>query len=126
MILEPVSQEHAARAFELARCTDPEGKATAQSMAYAGQCLRVAAPAGELVLSIGHERGALWVYGAAGKGQGMTATGLQALEYIARAAGLGAVAFQTMRRGLIRQAKAKGYEIAGAVGAGYILQKKIA
>lgn len=126
MILEPVSAEDAAQAFQAAGCTDPEGKATPQSMAHAGRCLRVKAPAGELVLSIGPEGDALWVYGAAGKGAGMTYTGLQALEYIARAAGLRAVAFQTMRRGLIRQAKAKGYEIAGAVGAGFILQKAIA
>jgi len=126
MMLQPIGKEEAARAFEACAGLDPEGVETPQSAAAAGQCFRLTTDTGRMVLSVGGKGRALWCFAAAGEGEGMTDAGLNCLEMLASATGYNAVTFQTMRRGLAKRARARGYAVIGQAGAGNILQKAIA
>lgn len=123
MRLESIGAEEAAQAFQACAGLDPEGLDTPHSAAAAGRCFRLHADTGELVLSVGPRGGALWCFGAAGQGRGMTDAGLLCLERIARDAGFAGVGFQTMRRGLVKLARSRGYMVRGEVGRGFILEK---
>lgn len=119
----PGEAEHAYKAcFGL----DPEGIATPQSVAMAGASFRLQTKTGELVYTVSKIGREMWIHGAAGAGHGMTRAGLIVIEAMAKANGCGTVAFQTVRRGLVKLAAAAGYETAGAIGTGQILRKKLA
>lgn len=122
---KPISRDHAARAFEVCAGMDPQGVATPQSVAGAGQCFALEAPTGRVVYALElRQGGAAWIHAAAGQGGGMTAAGLEAVEQQARAAGCAWVGFQTMRRGLVKLAQARGYAV-DKIGGGYRLQRSI-
>lgn len=122
----PVSAARAALAYAACIGLDPEGKATPESAASAGESFALKTDTGSLVYTIAPTPGGgCWVHAAAGQGAGMTEQGLRAIERQAQGLGLRAVAFQTMRRGLVRKAQALGYRVAGRVGCGVILEKYI-
>lgn len=123
--LARVSQEQAAHAFAVCASLDPMGIETPDSIASAGRCFKLAGDTGSGVFSVGIQESALWCYGAAGQGQGMTAAGLRTLEHMAKTAGCKSVKFQTMRRGLMRQAIAHGYRQICPAGRGYVFEKVI-
>lgn len=123
--LQPIPQHLAAQAFAAAGVTDPEGTATPESMAVAGKCFRMDTPHGHLVLSVGHEQGALWCYAAAGQGTRMYLAADAALCRLARLSGCSLVGFQTLRPGLVRRARSLGYHVTGVKGAGFAMQKAI-
>lgn len=125
MNLRAIGQAEAARAFMACAGLDPEGIETPEAAALRGRCFRLDTDTGRLVLSVGPSDGALWCYAAAGDGHGMTAAGLECLEWIAQQCGLGLVGFQTMRRGLIKQARARGYLVTDEIGRGVVMKKVI-
>lgn len=123
--LQPVDPRTAAEAFERLGVTDPEGLATPQSMAAAGQCFRLQNAKGQLFMSLGNERGVMWAYAVAGQGSGLYLDADAALCRIARLAGFQRVGFQTRRRGLVRRALSLGYRVTGPKGAGFALEKDL-
>lgn len=123
MLIERIPNHEAAQAFRACAGLDPEGIDTPESAAWAGLCLRLRIDTGELVLSVGHRAGALWCFGAAGQGRGMTGAGLDCLERLARDSGLTRVGFQTVRRGLVKRATVRGYKITEKIGQGARLEK---
>lgn len=125
MKLEQISAEQAERAFSVCLGLDPEALATPNIAAHAGRCFRLTGITGQLIYSAGKRGDALWCFGAAGQGRGMTEAGLNTLEFQAKASGCKSVVFQTLRRGLIRTATQRGYEISKAIGAGFLLKKDI-
>lgn len=128
--LTSASQSEAARAYApYAAKLDPTGEGSPESWAAFGRSFELRTPTGRAIFSIDTscEGGALcWIDAAAGTGEGMTERGLPIIEQQARVAGCSAVAFQTLRRGLVRRVQRLGYRIAGTVGRGFILRKTIA
>lgn len=125
MRLQAVSHDHAAQAFAACLGLDPQGEATPASAAQAGDCYQLTTRHGKLIYSAAPRGPDFWCYGAAGTGHHMTGAGLAMLEHQGRMQGCKAVAFQTMRQGLIRQAKRHGYSIASAIGTGVIMKKEL-
>lgn len=123
--MNQVQPDEAARIFAPLVGLDPERSATAEAIAKAGPTFRIQAQAGELVFTVSARDGTCWVHAARGTGRGMTEVGLRVIEELAREAGCHAVGFQTLRRGLLRQAQRLGYRIAGHINTGHILQKSI-
>lgn len=123
--LRRASHAEAARAFAACQGLDPQGTATPESAASAGECFQLEADTGTLVYSVSAKAGRCWIHGAAGQGEGMTEAGLAVIEAQAEAAGCYCVEFQTMRRGLVKKARARGYHITRAVGRGFILGKTL-
>lgn len=120
-----ITPEQASLAFAACAGLDPEGHETPERAALAGPCFELATDTGTLAYTLSAERGIVWIHAAAGRGQGMTAAGLAVIEQQARAAQCQRVGFQTVRRGLVRRARALGYEITREIGAGYVLEKAI-
>ncbi len=125
MTPQRITAPEAARAFAACAGLDPQGQATPESVAHAGQCFTLAAPRGLLSYCVSFTAGVCWVHGAAGEGAGLTECGLAVIESQARAQGCGVVGFQTMRRGLVRRAKRCGYAVTREIGQGFILEKGI-
>lgn len=124
--LRPATVDQAAQAFAACAGLDPEGKATPDSAARAGESFKVSTDTGEAIYTItARPGGRCWIHGAAGTGTGMTAAGLACIERQALAAGCVSVAFQTVRHGLVRRARALGYRITAQVGRGFIIEKRI-
>lgn len=121
--LRPIQRDAARRAFEAAGVIDPEGLATAHSVAQAGQCFELDFPQGKAVMSVGPEAGALWCYGLAGQGRDLTLAADAVLCRIARMSGFQRIGFQTARPGLVRRCRPLGYTVAGVVGCGFKLEK---
>lgn len=125
-----VEKSQAARAYApFAAMLDPTGQGTPESWAAFGQSFVLETDTGRAVFSMDttHSGGACcWIDAAAGSGTGLTEVGLAIVEQKAMAAGCKRVAFQTMRRGLVRRVRRLGYQITGTVGRGFILSKEIA
>lgn len=125
--LEHADPKEASLAFLHCKGLDCEGKVCHLDAAQRGQCFKLTGPTGCLFYSVFKtEANALWIYAASGKGKGLTQAGLYVIELQAKAAGCVAVAFQTVRRGLIAKARAMGYQVTEPVGRGFILSKAIA
>lgn len=128
--LTSTSREQAARAYApFAARLDPTGSGTPESWAAFGQSFVLETDTGRGVFSMDttHSGGeCCWVDAAAGTGTGLTEAGIAIVEQKAKAAGCRRVAFQTMRRGLVRRVRRLGYQITGTVGRGFILSKEIA
>lgn len=125
LTLRRITRDEAARAFAACAGLDPEGKATPESAAHAGECFAVAGPGGEVALSIAFRGGVAWVHGAAGGGDHMAAPTLEKIERLARGHQCFVVAFQTMRPGLRRVAMRRGYRETDKTGAGWKLAKEL-
>lgn len=125
MTLDLITPEQAANDFAACLGDDPEGQATPQSAAHAGVCFKLETDQGRLTYAIGIEGGVCWIHGAAGTGKTMTETGLAVIEAQAAAVGCKAVGFQTLRRGLVRKARALGYKIKAEIGRGFVLEKNM-
>lgn len=102
---------------------DPSGMTAEEGipgMARRGECLLATDAEGDqAVVVLAQANGVVWVNAArAVGGQGWCAPLLEAIER--RAEGARAVAFQTARPGLARQAQKHGYTVAG-----YILKKDL-
>lgn len=104
---------------------DPEGKATPESAAQAGDCFAVTGKGGEVAISVAFRGGVAWVIAAAGGGHRMAAPTLEIIERLARAHDCFVIAFQTMRQGLRRVAMGMGYETVSNIGPGWKLEKRI-
>lgn len=101
---------------------DPAGLTTERDivgMTERGLCFAATAPDSQAVYVLKVENGTAWV--SACKGFGPVEWSNTLLPIIeAQAQGCAAVAFQTKRRGLVRQAQKQGYTVAG-----YIMKKAI-
>ena len=103
---------------------DTRGIVTAESLhqsAQRGHCFAVNHASGaQAVYIIAVENGQAWVTACRGEGGAVdfTKTLLPVIEH--QAHGLAAVAFQTARPGLVRKAKAMGYQVTG-----WILKKEL-
>ena len=96
-------------------CDTPEG------IAKHGQCFVLRTETGMGVFVVRKQGRVLWVDGGARvDGSGLTATGLELFEEIARQSECTEVAFETNRRGLVRASKKAGFEVAG-----YIIKKAV-
>lgn len=122
--LQRITTTEAARAFAACAGLDPEGIATPESAAQAGECFAAVGPGGRVALALDFGGGVAWVIAAAGGGNGMAGATLAAVEHLAQTRGCGVVGFQTMRRGLVRVARRRGY-VAAACGRGVKLEKKL-
>ena len=102
---------------------DPRGTTAPNDLhdlTASGQCFAATAGTGQAVYVVKVSNGVAWV--SACKGAGPVKWQDVLLPVIERqAAGCKAVAFQTKRRGLVKAAKAQGYEITG-----WILKKNLA
>lgn len=96
---------------------DPRGTITAADLgplAREGQCYLASTEAGQCVYVVKVQNGVAWV--DAIKGHGPVNWSLVMPPVIeAQAKGLRAVAFQTGRRGLVRQLQGQGYRVTGWV-----------
>lgn len=115
----------AAQAYAAHVHLDPQGIATPESLAAAGPSFGIETESGQSVFTLRTDGAECWIQAAAGSGYGMTAPTFAVIEAIAARAGCHRVAFQTVRRGLIRRARRLGYHIAGQVGHGHILRKEL-
>lgn len=115
----------AAQAYEAHVHLDPEGIATPESLAAAGPSFGIETEQGRTVFTLSSAGGVCWIHAAAGTGYGMTRPAFAVIEQIAARAGCKRVAFQTLRRGLVRRARRLGYHITGQVGHGHILSKEL-
>lgn len=125
MTLDLITPKQAAEEFAACLGLDAEGQATPESAANAGVCFKLSTDNGRLTYSIGIDRGMCWIHGAAGTGQDMTRAGFAVIEAQAAAVGCRAVGFQTVRRGLVRKARALGYQIKAEIGRGFVLEKSM-
>lgn len=121
-----VDEATAAQAYAAHVHLDPQGIATPESLAAAGLSFGLESEAGRVVFTLSTTGRECWIHAAAGTGYGMTAATFCIIEQIAGRAGCNRVAFQTVRRGLVRRARRLGYRIAEQVGQGHILRKEIA
>lgn len=120
-----VDPHAAAQAYAAHAHLDPEGIATPESLAAAGPSFGIQTDTGCSVFTLRTDGAECWVQAAAGSGYGMTAPTFAIIEAIATRAGCKRVAFQTVRRGLVRRARRLGYQIAGPIGRGHILRKEL-
>ncbi len=125
LTLRRITKDEAAHAFTACAGLDPQGKATPDSAAQAGDCFAVKGTGGEVAFSVSFRGGVAWVNAAAGGGEGMAGTTLEIIERLARAHQCFVVAFQTMRAGLRRVAMRQGYAVADTIGAGWKLEKQL-
>ncbi|HEY0955915.1 MAG TPA: hypothetical protein VGE36_14220 [Roseateles sp.] len=124
--LTAITASAAALAYAACVGLDPEGRATPDSAARAGESFSLETGTGRLACTLIFEGGCCWISAAAGTGTGMALAGLRAIEGAAIAKGCKRVGFQTIRRGLVRRAKSIGYGITRSVGRGVILEKQLA
>lgn len=125
LTLTRISTEQAERAFVACAGLDPEGEATPESAAAAGECFAVEGPRGTVAVSVEFAKPVAWIVAAAGGGGGMASETLGAVESLARARGCAVIGFQTLRRGLMRVAKRRGYIETGRIGIGVKLEKNL-
>ncbi len=117
----PISKHQAKEAFQTRNVPDPRGTSTPETLAAAGQAFELIASGGSGVFVVRKDGAQLWVQAAAGAAaDDLTAIGLELIEEMARRAQCSEVAFQTMRRGLVKKANQLGYEVAG-----WILKKAV-
>ncbi|MGA8787243.1 MAG: hypothetical protein WB542_18105 [Polaromonas sp.] len=125
LTLKPIDKAAAAQAFSPCAGLDPDGIETPEGAANAGQCFRLEVDKGYLVLSVSIVSNGVWCHAAAGSGRGMTGAGLMALEQYARANDCRRVSFQTMRLGLVRESRRRGYEVIAKKGKGFVINKEL-
>lgn len=94
-------------------------------MAAAGQCFKLEGKQGQLVISVGGERGVFWCYAAAGSGHRMYLAADAVLCRLAKLSGYLKVGFQTVRPGLVRRAVSLGYRVTEARGCGFAMEKNL-
>lgn len=123
--LRRITKVEAERAFAACAGLDPEGEATPESAAQAGECFAVKGRTGEVSLSVIFRGGVAWIQAAAGGGESMAGPTLEKIESLARAQQCFIVAFQTIRPGLQRVAVRRGYAITEKIGAGWKLTKHL-
>lgn len=100
---------------------DPAKRSTPASIAKSGECFRLTADGSEGVFVLQRQGDRLRITGAgAVKSKGLTGTGLQVIEQIAKRSGCQAVDFQTARPGLVRLAKKQGFKVVG-----FIMEKSV-
>lgn len=120
-----ITPQEAAQAFEACAGLDPQGKATPESAAKAGECYALIGQGGRVVVSVAFAGGVAWVHGAAGGAQAMAGPALEAIERLALANDCMTAAFVTKRPGLKRVATRRGYAITQNIGEGWRLSKNL-
>jgi hypothetical protein len=119
--IQALSSEEAVQAFTERPVPDPQGVATPQSLATAGEAFEFFAAGGSCRAVIRKNGGQLWIEAASGKAaDDLTAIGLELAEEVARQANCQEVSFQTCRAGLMKKAIQHGYQVAG-----WILKKEV-
>lgn len=118
-----------ARAAFVKHCArlDVAGEGAHLDAAKRGKCFKLTGPTGTLFYSVfRNAKNQLWIYAAAGTGRGLTEAGLYVIELQAKAAGCVAVAFQTLRKGLVLRAQRLGYLVTAQVGNLFVMCKAVA
>lgn len=116
-----VSKAAAAQLMTAARLDDPARLSTPQSIADNGECFSLQTGGHCGVFVVRKKDRQLWVSGAAAiASKGLAAAGLDVMQAIAQQSECDTVGFQTGRKGLVRIAKKKGFEVVG-----FILEKRI-
>lgn len=119
--IEALTTEQAAQAFHELPVPDPQGIATPESLAAAGEAFEFFAAGGSCRAVVRKNGCQLWIEAASGKAaDDLTAIGLELAEEVANQAQCQEVAFQTCRAGLMKKATQHGYQVAG-----WILKKEI-
>lgn len=124
LTLRRITTSQAARAFEACAGLDPQAKQTPEGAANAGECFALSGPCGEVAFSVQFCGGVAWVHAAAGGGDRMAGPTLERIEWLAKAHQCFAVAFQTMRKGLMSVAKSRGYKVT-TIPSGWKLEKDL-
>lgn len=125
LTMRPATRAQAAQAFMACAGLDPEGKATPESAAQAGECVSFVGPFGIVHCSINFLGRVAWIVAGAGGGNGMAGPVLEAIEKEAKRRGCECVGFQTVRPGLRRIAEARGYVVTDRIGLGFKMGKKL-
>lgn len=124
IVLNRIAPDWAASLLQGMAQLDPAGLTTVQgiaNMAENGQCFAAQRGQDGAVYVLRESNGVAWVSACTGTGTGATPWSRILLPIIERQAqGCEAVAFQTARSGLVRQAQKQGYEITG-----WIMKKKL-
>lgn len=119
--VERIEQGRAAAVLEAAAMPDPARQSTPASIAGSGECFRLTADGSEGVFVLQRKGAGLWVSGAgAVQSKGLTGTGLQVVEQIAKQSDCQTVGFQTGRPGLVKLARKQGYRVVG-----FIMEKSV-
>lgn len=114
--VEKIEAGRAAAVLEAARMPDPAKRSTPASIAESGECFQLTADGSEGVFVLQRQGERLWISGAgAVKSEGLTGTGLQVIEQIAKQSGCQTVGFQTSRPGLTRLARKQGFKVVGVI-----------
>lgn len=124
--VESADPEQARCAFKKCAGRDAQGLPSHLDATERGECFKITGQCGEVFYSLMRILGnVMWVYQASGQGRGLTEAMLSVIERQAKNAGCALVAFQTVRQGLVKKAKALGYEVQGAAGRGLVLSKVV-
>jgi hypothetical protein len=119
--IEALTPDQAVQAFNELPVPDPQGIATPETLAAAGEAFEFFAAGGSCRAVIRKNGGQLWIEAASGKAaDDLTAIGLELAEEVAKQAQCQEVSFQTCRAGLMKKATQHGYQVAG-----WILKKDI-
>lgn len=119
--VQQISRAAAAQALRAAGLADPAKRATAESIAAAGECFELKDGVSTGVFVLEKQGAVMWISGAgAVASAGLTAPGLAIIKAMAAQAGCGSVGFQTGRPGLVKLAKKQGYKVVG-----FIMEKTV-
>lgn len=119
--VERIEPGRAAAVLEAAAMPDPAKRSTPASIAESGECFSLTANGSEGVFVLNRRGGGLWISGAgAVKSEGLTGTGLQVIEQIAKQSDCQRVGFQTARPGLVKLARKQGFKVVG-----FIMEKSV-
>lgn len=112
--VQELSSQDARQAFEAIPVPDPWGEATPESLARGGVPFKLTTAGGCGVFVLERQGDAVSILGASGKAaEDLTSIGLELIEDCTRQAGARRVKFQTARRGLVRKAERRGYQVVG-------------
>lgn len=114
--VQKIEPGRAAAVLEAAAMSDPAKRSTPASIAESGECFQLTADGSEGVFVLQRKGAGLWISGAgAVQSKGLTGTGLQVIEQIAKQSDCQTVGFQTARPGLVRLAKKQGFKVVGVI-----------
>jgi len=117
----PVDFVTAGKAMRDAGLAAPLACDTPESIAYGGDCFEMVNPDGKTTFVLRRKDDILWIDGAGSvQGEHQVHHGLHLAKEIGQQCGCKEVAFETARRGLVRQAARHGFEVVG-----FILKAKI-
>jgi hypothetical protein len=124
MVEHQIAPGEAMRKLEAYAMKDPQGVAKLEDICNAGTSFELDTEKGSIVYVLDVRQGVCWISAAAGDTTGAANETLSHIETKARAMQCRVIGFQTMRQGLARIAKRRGY-IGEPCGAGQRLLKDL-